>query len=90
MGLQNWNLLEDLAKEVNVELDPSKPKESRLAVALAYDKQGKVPEAAQAMMGRPSNEISDLYLAAFAISQLRITNPQEFYQNLYKNKQVDQ
>jgi hypothetical protein len=49
MQLQNWEALEMMAKHVGVEIDPQKPRDSRLAVALKCDQLGKIPEAIEAM-----------------------------------------
>lgn len=51
MELKNWRTLEYLADYVDVKIDPEKPRESRLAVALEYDKRGQFPEAVEVMLG---------------------------------------
>ncbi|MBI2573527.1 hypothetical protein HYV86_06700 [Candidatus Woesearchaeota archaeon] len=87
MALLNWDRLEVQAEYESrrygqVEINPEKPYESRLAVALACDKRGAVPEAIEAMTGVPLH-LYDRGTLQQQMVQRTTTyagNPQRFYE----------
>ena len=67
MELKNWYLLEMMAGCCKVDIDVNKPRESRLAVAYECDRQGKVPEAIEAMTGVPLHEYDSMQLTVLSM-----------------------
>ncbi len=77
-----WNMVELYAKECNVKIDPEKPRESRLEVALALDKEGKVEKAISVMMGsdfNPKGQSGLLLLLYTAKKEAGTLSVEEFY-----------
>ncbi len=79
MALKNWVNLERLAKFVQVPIDRNKPRESRLKVALAYDKKGNVNAGIEAMTGVPLHEEDKKDLLRWNLAKPEYKNPEEFY-----------
>ena len=69
-----------MADYVGVEIDPEKPKESRVAVALECDKKRKVPEAIEAMTGVPLHEYDKGMLLNFVMMREVASDPKHFYE----------
>jgi len=78
MELKNWELLEEKARYIGIDIDPEKPRDSRLAVALEYDKHGKIPEAIEAMTGVPLHETDPMQLMVLSMRRQEST-PESFY-----------
>lgn len=79
MELKNWYLLEMMARYHNVDIDPEKPRESRLAVAFECDRHGKIPEAIEAMTGIPLPEYDSMQLLVLSVNR-QSSDPQTFYE----------
>ncbi len=79
MELKNWPGLKMMANYVKIKIDPEKPRESRLEVALAYDKKGQIPEAIEVMSGVPLHEHDPLYIMTLTINRMS-SDPHEFYE----------
>ena len=67
-----------MARACHVEIDPKKPRESRLAVAYNLDGQGKVPEAIEAMSGIPLHEYDSMELFVLSFNR-QSSSPESFY-----------
>ncbi|MBW2966601.1 hypothetical protein KY342_05845 [Candidatus Woesearchaeota archaeon] len=78
--LKNWDTLTILADFIGIKINPEKPRESRLAVALEYDKQGKFYEAIEAISGTSIHEYSLSELQEFTTKRQNL-NTQHFYES---------
>ena len=78
--LKEWSQLEMMANYVGVEIDPEKPRESRVAVALECDKKGNIPEAIEAMTGVPLHEFDKGMLFDYVMMRQVASDPKEFYE----------
>lgn len=78
MKLKNWERLEELARHYHLNINPSKPRESRIAVAMRYDRHEKMVEAIECMTGMPCTEYSPTELLMLTFNR-RDSNPNDFY-----------
>lgn len=78
MKLKNWGRLEELARHYKMAVNPSKPRESRIAVAMCYDRHEKIVGAIECMTGIPCSEYSPTELLSFTFNR-RDSNPNDFY-----------
>ncbi|MFH0978330.1 MAG: hypothetical protein V1837_03425 [Candidatus Woesearchaeota archaeon] len=80
MALQNWGLLEIMADYLHVKIDPNKPRDSRLVVALRYDDLGSVPEAIEAMTAVQPHLYDREKLESLMLARIVAKDPCHFYE----------
>jgi len=80
MELQNWHLIEMMARYHQLEIDSGKPQESRVTVALKLDDIGQFANAVEAVTGTPVNDQDQGALVDYHTMRGVATNSREFYE----------
>jgi len=78
--LKNWGEFEEAARSVGVKPDPTNPRASRLAVALALHGMEKPYEACYAMTGDPPHKRDD-YTTLILSRGITGQSPKDFYES---------